>query len=180
MKGSSLILSTTPLSCANALQLHKRRNPSLVSVTFEKRTKVVFPSHTLSLEMISSDVPLLFTSGETWRSLAQYNTEEAEDGIHEILRDVADASVATGVPTMYLKFDQPAESADTEVPTELPTNTATPLSTATRSGTSSVAALSTLAEAGDDEDNGAASSLPANLMYMMLLTFIFNVVSLAQ
>ncbi|EXK36449.1 hypothetical protein FOMG_09627 [Fusarium oxysporum f. sp. melonis 26406] len=45
MKGSSLVLSSTLLSCANALQLHKRHNPSIVSVNFEKRTKDVFPGH---------------------------------------------------------------------------------------------------------------------------------------
>ncbi|KAI1035535.1 hypothetical protein LB504_006022 [Fusarium proliferatum] len=45
MKGSSLVLSSTLLSCANALQLHKRHNPSIVSVNVEKRTKDVFPSH---------------------------------------------------------------------------------------------------------------------------------------
>ncbi|KAM5385931.1 hypothetical protein ACJA88_002081 [Fusarium oxysporum] len=45
MQGSSLVLSSTLLSCANALQLHKRHNPSIVSVNFEKRMKEVFPGH---------------------------------------------------------------------------------------------------------------------------------------
>ncbi|KAJ0138564.1 Uncharacterized protein HZ326_18491 [Fusarium oxysporum f. sp. albedinis] len=45
MKGSSLVLSSTLLSCAKALQLHKRHNPSIVSVNFEKRTEDVFPGH---------------------------------------------------------------------------------------------------------------------------------------
>ncbi|KAF5594943.1 aspartic-type endopeptidase OPSB [Fusarium pseudocircinatum] len=105
-------------------------------------------------------------------SLAQYNPEEAEDDIHEIVRDVPGASF------MYLKFDQPAETQGTEIPTELPTVTATPLSTASGSGTGSAASSSTAA--GDDEDNGATGSLPANLMYMMLLAFIFNIALLAQ
>ncbi|PNP76489.1 hypothetical protein FNYG_09908 [Fusarium nygamai] len=113
-------------------------------------------------------------------SLAQYNSEEAEDDIYEIVRDVPGASFATGVPTMYLKFDQPAETEGTEIPTELPTITATPLSTATDSGTGSAAASSTADEAGDDKDNGATGSLPANLMYITLLAFTFNVLLLEQ
>ncbi|KAF5668339.1 aspartic-type endopeptidase OPSB [Fusarium circinatum] len=112
-------------------------------------------------------------------SLVQYNSEEAEDDINEIVRDVPGASAATGVPTMYLKFDQPTGSAGTEVPTELPTITATPLNTATSPGTGSAVASSTAAEAGDDEDNGATSSLPANLTYVMLLGLIFNFIALA-
>ncbi|KAI1041082.1 hypothetical protein LB505_005817 [Fusarium chuoi] len=113
-------------------------------------------------------------------SMAQYNSEEAEDDIYEIVRDVPGASAATGLPTMYLKYDQPAESAGTEISTELPTITATPLSTETGSGTGSAEASSTAAEACDDEDNGATGGLPTNLMYMMLLAFIFNVVLIAQ
>ncbi|KAF5683520.1 aspergillopepsin [Fusarium denticulatum] len=111
-------------------------------------------------------------------SLAQYNSEEAEDDIHEIVRDVPGASFATGVPTIYLKFDQPAETEGTEIPTGLPTVAATPLSTVTGSGTGSAAASSTAA--GDDEDNGAAGSLPGNLICIMMLAFIFNIVLLAQ
>ncbi|KNB14404.1 hypothetical protein FOXG_13268 [Fusarium oxysporum f. sp. lycopersici 4287] len=102
-------------------------------------------------------------------SLAQYNSEEAEDDILEIIRDVPGAFAATGVPGRYLKYDQPAESAGTAIPKELPTVTVTPISTATGSVTSLAAPLSTAAEAGDIEDNGAAGSLLANLMYMMLM-----------
>ncbi|KAI3576138.1 aspartic peptidase domain-containing protein [Fusarium oxysporum f. sp. albedinis] len=109
-------------------------------------------------------------------SLAQYNSEEAEDDILEIIRDVPGAFAATGVPRRYLKYDQPAESAGTAIPKELPTFTVTPISTATGSVTSSAVPLSTAAEAGDVEDNGAAGSLLANLMYMMLIAFVFNVV----
>ncbi|KAH7194312.1 aspartic peptidase domain-containing protein [Fusarium oxysporum] len=109
-------------------------------------------------------------------SLAQYNSEEAEDDIIEIIRDVPGASAATGVPRRYLKYDQPAESAGTAIPTELPTVTVTTLSTATGSVTSSAAPSSTAAETGDVEDSRAAGSLPANLMYMMLIAFVFNVV----
>ncbi|KAF4441017.1 aspartic-type endopeptidase OPSB [Fusarium acutatum] len=142
--------------------------------------KVVYYEDSTSI-ILGDDFPrgayVVYDWGNMEISLAQYNSEEAEDDIHEIIRDVPGASAATGVPTMYLKFDQPAESAGTEVPTELPTITATPLSTATGSGTGSVAASSTAA--GDDEDNGATGSLPTNLMCMMLLTFIFNVVLLA-
>ncbi|KAF4499591.1 aspartic-type endopeptidase OPSB [Fusarium agapanthi] len=124
-------------------------------------------------------VYLVYDWGNMEISLAQYIPEEAEDDIHEIVRDVPDASAATGVPTIYLKYDQPAESAGTEVPTELPTITVTPLSTAIGSGTGSATASSTAAEAGDDEDNGATGSLPANLMYTMLLALMFNVIALA-
>ncbi|KAH7217325.1 aspartic peptidase domain-containing protein [Fusarium oxysporum] len=109
-------------------------------------------------------------------SLAQYNSEEAEDDILEIIRDVPGASAATGVPRRYLKYDQPAESAGTAIPKELPTVTVTPISTATGSVTSSAAPLSTAAETGDVEDSGATGSLLANLMYMMLIAFVFNVV----
>ncbi|ENH63626.1 Putative aspartic-type endopeptidase OPSB [Fusarium oxysporum f. sp. cubense race 1] len=108
--------------------------------------------------------------------LAQYNSEEAEDDILEIIRDVPGASAATGVPRRYLKYDQPAESAGTAIPKELPTVTVTPISTATGSVTSSAALLSTAAETGDVEDSGATGSLLANLMYMMLIAFVFNVV----
>ncbi|KAF5550753.1 aspartic ase 3 [Fusarium mexicanum] len=38
-------------------------------------------------------------------SLAQYNSKGAEDDIYEIVRDGPGASAATGVLTMYLKFD---------------------------------------------------------------------------
>ncbi|KAF5987609.1 aspergillopepsin [Fusarium bulbicola] len=93
---------------------------------------------------------VVYNWGNMEISLVQYNSEEAEDDINEIVRDVPGASAATGVPTIYLKFDQPAESAGTEVPTELPTITATPLNTATSSGTGSVVASSTAAEAGDE------------------------------
>ncbi|EXK36451.1 hypothetical protein FOMG_09629 [Fusarium oxysporum f. sp. melonis 26406] len=109
-------------------------------------------------------------------SLAQYNSEEAEDDIIEFIRDVPGAFAATAVSRRYLKYDQPAESAGTAIPKELPTVTVTPISTATGSVTSSAAPLSTAAEAGDVEDNGAAGSLLANLMYMMLIAFVFNVV----
>ncbi|TVY73813.1 Aspartic proteinase 3 [Fusarium oxysporum f. sp. cubense] len=109
-------------------------------------------------------------------SLAQYNSEEAEDDILEIIRDVPGASAATGVPRRYLKYDQPAESAGTAIPRELLTVTVTPISTATGSVTSSAAPLSTAAETGDVEDSGAVGSLLANLMYMMLIAFVFNVV----
>ncbi|EGU79858.1 hypothetical protein FOXB_09620 [Fusarium oxysporum f. sp. conglutinans Fo5176] len=108
--------------------------------------------------------------------LAQYKSEEAEDDILEIIRDVPGASAATGVPRRYLKYDQPAESAGTAIPKELPTVTVTPISTATGSVTSSAALLSTAAETGDVEDSGATGSLLANLMYMMLIAFVFNVV----
>ncbi|KAM0084232.1 hypothetical protein ACKRZS_003587 [Fusarium odoratissimum] len=108
--------------------------------------------------------------------LAQYNSEEAEDDIIEIIRDVPGASAATGIPRRYLKYDQPAESAGTAIPTELPTVTVTTISTATGSVTSSAAPSSTAAETGDVEDSGAAGSLPANLIYMMLIAFVFNVV----
>ncbi|WKT51906.1 Peptidase family A1 domain [Fusarium oxysporum f. sp. vasinfectum] len=109
-------------------------------------------------------------------SLSQYNSEEAKDYILEIIRDVPGASAATGVPRRYLKYDQPAESAGTAVPTELLTVTVTSLSTAAGSVTGSAAPSSTAAEAGEVEDNGAAGSLLANLMYMMLIAFAFNVV----
>ncbi|RKL52079.1 hypothetical protein BFJ70_g795 [Fusarium oxysporum] len=109
-------------------------------------------------------------------SLAQYNSEEAEDDILEIIQDAPGASAATGVPRRYLKYDQPAESAGTAVPTELLTVTVTSLSTAAGSVTGSAAPSSTAAEAGDVEDNGAAGRLLANLMYMMLFAFVFNVV----
>ncbi|KAH7151398.1 aspartic peptidase domain-containing protein [Fusarium sp. MPI-SDFR-AT-0072] len=112
-------------------------------------------------------------------SLDQYNSEEAEDEILEIMRDVPGASTATGAPRRYLKYDQPAESAGTAIPTELPTVIVTPLSTATGSVTGSAAPSSTAAEAGDDEDNRAAGNVPANMVYMMLVVFIFNVVILA-
>ncbi|EXK81638.1 hypothetical protein FOQG_13931 [Fusarium oxysporum f. sp. raphani 54005] len=342
MKASSLVLSSTLLSCANALQLHKRHNPSIVSVNFEKRTKDVFPGHentfgvglytrehaeirypnlpyalaeageintpafslwldnkthgeflfggvkkakyigplvsypvvvdnqiglrdralvvmtgfgttsdgkTSDLDFeprpisidekldavapceTSSKETLHFTFGDLtikvpfanflgsnnvkagvdgvaycqvvyyddttnimlgddflrgayviydWAnmeiSLSQYNSEEAKDYILEIIRDVPGASAATGVPRRYLKYDQPAESAGTAVPTELLTVTVTSLSTAAGSVTGSAAPSSTAAEAGEVEDNGAAGSLLANLMYMMLIAFAFNVV----
>ncbi|KAF5572184.1 aspartic-type endopeptidase OPSB [Fusarium pseudoanthophilum] len=123
---------------------------------------------------------VIYDWGNMEISLAQYNSEEAEDDIHEILRDVPGVSFATDVPTMYLKFDQPAETEGPEIPTELPTITATPLSTATGSGTGSAAASWTAAEAGDDKDNGAMGSLPGNLMYMMMLAFIFDIVLLEK
>ncbi|KAG4255819.1 hypothetical protein FPRO03_04767 [Fusarium proliferatum] len=125
-------------------------------------------------------VYVVYDWGNMEISLAQYNSEEAEDDIHEIVRDVPGASAATDVPTMYLKYNQPAESAGTEIPTELPTITATPLITATGSGTGSAEASSTTAEAGDDEDSGATGGLPTNLMFMMLLACIFSVVLTAQ
>ncbi|KAI7771420.1 hypothetical protein LZL87_010860 [Fusarium oxysporum] len=113
-------------------------------------------------------------------SLAQYHSEEAEDEILEIMRDVPGASTAaTGVPRRYLKYDQPAESAGTAISRELPTVTVTPLSTATGSVTGSAAPSSTAAEAGVDEDNGAVGNVPANMVYMMLVVFISNVVTLA-
>ncbi|KAG7409834.1 putative aspartic-type endopeptidase OPSB [Fusarium oxysporum f. sp. rapae] len=113
-------------------------------------------------------------------SLAQYHSEEAEDEILEIMRDVPGASTAaTGVPRRYLKYDQFAESAGTAISRELPTVTVTPLSTVTGSVTGSAAPSSTAAEAGDDEDNGAAGNVPANMVYMMLVVFISNVVTLA-
>ncbi|EWY82291.1 hypothetical protein FOYG_14401 [Fusarium oxysporum NRRL 32931] len=331
MKGSSLVLSSTLLSCANALQLHKRHNPSIVSVNFEKRTKDVFPGHekrgndeivemkvdqqgvlywanftignppqrlSAEIDTGSSDSIVLTNQIETcvWEgtyandtfmlgsstleslqfvgvsecnattngitstfgvglytrehaetkypnllyalaeaeeintpafslwldnethgeflfggvnkakyigplvsypvafdnrirfhqlvyyddttnimlgddflrgayitygwanmeiSLAQYNSEEAEDDILEIIQDVPGASAATGVPRRYLKYDQPADDWV---------------------GYKFGGTLSTAAEAGDVEDNGAAGSLLANLMYMMLITFVFNVV----
>ncbi|CVK85964.1 related to YPS1-aspergillopepsin [Fusarium mangiferae] len=125
-------------------------------------------------------VYVVYDWGNMEISLAQYNPEKVEDDIHEIVRDVPGASTATGIPTMYLKYNQPAESAGTEIPTELPTITATHLSTATGSGTGSAEASSTAAEASDNEDNGATGGLLTKLMYIMLLAFIFNVVLTAQ
>jgi hypothetical protein len=67
-------------------------------------------------------------------SLAARNPEDAEDDIHEIVREVPGASAATGVPGKYLGFDQPALSNPMAVPSGIPTVNETFLSTATEGG----------------------------------------------
>ncbi|KAH7259092.1 aspartic peptidase domain-containing protein [Fusarium redolens] len=67
-------------------------------------------------------------------SLAARNPEDAEDDIHEIVREVPGASAATGVPGKYLGFDQPALSNPMAVPSGIPTVNENFLSTATEGG----------------------------------------------
>ncbi|KAF4341956.1 aspartic ase 3 [Fusarium beomiforme] len=67
-------------------------------------------------------------------SLAQFNSEEAEDDIHEIVRDVPGGSAATDIPRGYLGYDKAVQAAPTESPLGVPTITLTALSTASGSG----------------------------------------------
>ncbi|KAF5637925.1 aspartic-type endopeptidase OPSB [Fusarium sp. NRRL 52700] len=118
---------------------------------------------------ISSKETLDFMFGELTLNIALAN----------FLAKISVKGGVDGIEYCKIVFTKIPLTEGTEIPTELLTITATPLCTATGSGTGSAGVSSTADEVENGEDNGAMGSLAANLMYTMLLALVSNVVAIA-